>query len=100
MHLSPPNQSLKLTEPAVDDLTRAKQPATFGHDLHARTGYRRCGASPPQLSSGPLGGITSCYKEKNIGVKRIGLQAVILPTNFPLSTEQSPKFGSSSNTKI
>ena len=23
---------------------------------HARTGYRRCGASPPQLSSGPLGG--------------------------------------------
>ncbi len=29
----PPNQSLKLTEPAVDDLTRAKQPATIGHDL-------------------------------------------------------------------
>ena len=29
---SPPNQSLKLTEPAVDDLTRAKQPATIGHD--------------------------------------------------------------------
>jgi len=28
----PPNQSLKLTEPAVDDLTRAKQPATIGHD--------------------------------------------------------------------
>ena len=27
-----PNQSLKLTEPAVDDLTRAKQPATIGHD--------------------------------------------------------------------
>ena len=25
---------------------------------HARTGYRRCGASPPQLSSGPLGGCT------------------------------------------
>ncbi len=23
---------------------------------HARTGYRRCGASPPQLSSGPLAG--------------------------------------------
>ena len=53
----PPNQSLKLTEPAVGDLTRAKQPATIGHGLrHARTGYRRCGASPPQLSSGPLGG--------------------------------------------
>ena len=29
----PPNQSLKLTEPAVDDLTRAKQIATIGHDL-------------------------------------------------------------------
>jgi hypothetical protein len=29
----PPNQSLKLTEPAVDDLARAKQPATIGHDL-------------------------------------------------------------------
>ena len=26
------NQSLKLTEPAVDDLTRAKQTATIGHD--------------------------------------------------------------------
>ena len=29
----PPNQSLKLTEIAVDDLTRAKQPATIGRDL-------------------------------------------------------------------
>ena len=28
----PPNQSLKLTEPAVGDLTRAKQTATIGHD--------------------------------------------------------------------
>ena len=28
-----PNQSLKLTEPAVDDFARAKQPATIGHDL-------------------------------------------------------------------
>ena len=28
-----PNQSLKLTEPAVDDFARAKQPATVGHDL-------------------------------------------------------------------
>ena len=26
------NQSLKLTEPAVGDLTRAKRPATIGHD--------------------------------------------------------------------
>ena len=29
----PPNQSLKLTEVAVGDLTRAKQPATIGRDL-------------------------------------------------------------------
>ena len=28
----PPNQSLKLTEPAVDDFARAKQAATIGHD--------------------------------------------------------------------
>ena len=27
------NQSLKLTEPAVDDLARAKQPVTIGQDL-------------------------------------------------------------------
>ena len=33
IHLSPPNQSLKLTEPAVDDFARAKQPATVGRDL-------------------------------------------------------------------
>ena len=32
-HASPPNQSLKLTEPAVGDSMRAKQPATIGHDL-------------------------------------------------------------------
>jgi len=29
----PPNQSLKLTEPAVDGLARAKQPATVRRDL-------------------------------------------------------------------
>ena len=28
-----PNQSLKLTEPAVDDLTRAKQSVTIGLDI-------------------------------------------------------------------
>jgi hypothetical protein len=28
-----PNQSLKLTEVAVDDFARAKQPVTIGHDL-------------------------------------------------------------------
>jgi hypothetical protein len=33
----PPNQSLKLTEPAVDDLTRAKLPVTIGLDLYMAT---------------------------------------------------------------
>ena len=33
LHLSPPNQSLKLTEVAVDDFARAKQPVTIGLDL-------------------------------------------------------------------
>ena len=32
IHVSPPNQSLKLTEVAVDDLMRAKRPAPIGHD--------------------------------------------------------------------
>jgi hypothetical protein len=30
---SPPNQSLKLTEPAVDDFARAKQTVTIGLDI-------------------------------------------------------------------
>jgi len=50
----PPNQSLKLTEVAVDDFARAKQPVTIGLDLARATGFRRCGTSLPQLSSGPL----------------------------------------------
>jgi hypothetical protein len=33
IHLSPPNQSLKLTEIAVDDFARAKQPVTIRLDL-------------------------------------------------------------------
>ena len=33
LHRVRSNQSLKLTEPAVDDLTRAKQPTTIGQDL-------------------------------------------------------------------
>ena len=32
----PPNQSLKLTEPAVGDLTRAKQPVTCWTGLSSR----------------------------------------------------------------
>ena len=31
--VSRPNQSLKLTEPAVDDFARAKQAATIGLDI-------------------------------------------------------------------
>ena len=31
--LGRPNQSLKLTEPAVDDFARAKQPVTIGLDI-------------------------------------------------------------------
>ncbi len=50
-----PNQSLKLTEPAVDDLARAKQPATIGRGLPRADGIP-CGRnSRRQLSSGPLG---------------------------------------------
>jgi len=33
IHLSPPNQSLKLTEVAVGDFARAKQTATIGRGL-------------------------------------------------------------------
>jgi len=33
LNLHWPNQSLKLTEPAVDDLTRAKQTVTIGLDI-------------------------------------------------------------------
>ncbi len=49
-----PNQSLKLTEPAVDDSMRAKQPATIGQDLSRADWIRCCGTSLPQLSSGTL----------------------------------------------
>jgi hypothetical protein len=33
---------------------------------HARIGFRRCGASPPQLSSGPLGGAAAHDTESQI----------------------------------
>ena len=56
IQVSPPNQSLKLTEPAVDDLARAKQPATIGHDLPRADWLPGRRGSPPHLSSGPLGG--------------------------------------------
>jgi len=44
------NQSLKLTEPAVDDFARAKQPATIGRDCHARTGCRADAISAVSLA--------------------------------------------------
>ena len=58
IQVSPPNQSLKLTEPAVDDLARAKQPATIGRGLPRADWIRRRRNFRRQLSSGPLGGDT------------------------------------------
>ena len=53
----PANQSLKLTEPAVDDLARAKQSATIGRGL-PRADWIPCrGNFRRQLSSGPLASI-------------------------------------------
>jgi hypothetical protein len=54
----PPNQSLKLTEPAVDDFARAKHPVTIGLDLSRADWIPSLRTSLPQLSSGPLGGDT------------------------------------------
>ena len=56
IHLSPPNQSLKLTEPAVDDFARAKIGFTIGRSLPRADWLPRRRGSPPHLSSGPLGG--------------------------------------------
>jgi len=39
-----PNQSLKLTEPAVDDFARAKQPVTIGLDIPRADWLRRAAA--------------------------------------------------------
>ena len=46
-----PNQSLKLTEPAVVDFARVKQPVTIGQDIPRAEWL----PSLRQLSSGPLG---------------------------------------------
>jgi hypothetical protein len=37
---------------------------------HARIGFRRCGTSLPQLSSGPLGGWNSLFKERAMPNKK------------------------------
>ena len=47
----PPNQSLKLTEIAVDDFARAKQPATVGRDLPRAEWLPGRRGSPPQRST-------------------------------------------------
>ena len=63
----PPNQSLKLTEVAVDDFA-ARQYAE--NDMISRyvnaMNYTKLACSPPQLSSGPLGGNGNSYYEKRI----------------------------------
>ena len=46
----PPNQSLKLTEPAVDDLTRAKQPVTIGRDIPRAEWLRHAAARRRSLA--------------------------------------------------
>ena len=51
-----PNQSLKLTEPAVDDFARAKQTATIRLDIPRADWIPRRRNFRRQLSSGPLGG--------------------------------------------
>jgi len=51
----PPNQSLKLTEGAVDDFARAKQATTIGLDIPRAERLPQRRGWPPQLSSGPLG---------------------------------------------
>ena len=47
------NQSLKLTEPAVGDLMRAKQTATIGHDL-ARADMASVAAALRRRSLAPV----------------------------------------------
>jgi hypothetical protein len=59
----PPNQSLKLTEPAVDDFARAKHPVTIGLDLSRADWIPSLRTSLPQLSSGPLGGQTKAFMD-------------------------------------
>jgi len=63
---APPNQSLKLTEPAVDDLHARN------NQSHHRTGLSSRGLDSVaaalrcrSLAPGPLGAIQSCYKENN-----------------------------------
>jgi hypothetical protein len=64
---------------------------------HARTGFRRCGTSSPQLSSGPLGRQNQGYNQmKNIrliGIALIALALILFPThtNSPLHAQYRVK---------
>ena len=60
------NQSLKLTEPAVDDFA-ARFRQFYNRTVMSARAYELhgLGCSPPQLSSGPLGGENKVVKEKN-----------------------------------
>ena len=49
----PPNQSLKLTEVAVDNLARAKQPATIGRG-HTTRGMATVAAALRRRSLAPV----------------------------------------------
>jgi len=80
---APPNQSLKLTEPAVDDFARAKQPATVGRDLP-----RADWIPSPQLSSDPLGG------KNKLGFTKKEIVSVIQASFFDSSFQRYESIGS------
>ena len=58
IQVSPPNQRLNLTEPAVDDFARAQQTATIGLDIPRAEKTTMPTQFPPQVIRGPLGGDT------------------------------------------
>jgi len=59
----PPNQSLKLTEVAVDDFARAKQPVTIGQDLSRADWIPSLRHFVAAASSGPLGGLFTAFTQ-------------------------------------
>ena len=83
----PPNQSLKLTEPAVDDLTRAKQTVTVGLDIPRAEWIPSLRHSSPQLSSGPLGG--QAKDDCTLKIKRHGQDVSVRCTDHNSSGDSS-----------
>ena len=59
IHVLPPNQSLKLTEPAVDDLAARQKIFLRKGDVCRAYILQGTGCTSPQLSSGSLGGTKS-----------------------------------------